>query len=125
MQAYIEEENQYNKDQDDINDMHNQKKFFEDIDSTKKNDDQKGEQFVYNLRIDSFDICKKCDIRRETFKFNNFFHRHIRECKSNLKDLKLEHANISNDANISLIKSKAIDITKFDFAFRSYQYVTL
>jgi RNA polymerase-binding transcription factor DksA len=67
MQTYVEKEHQHDKDQNDVNDMHNQKKFFENIDSIEENDDQKDEQFVYNLKIDSFDICKKCDIRREIF----------------------------------------------------------
>jgi hypothetical protein len=72
-QSHIHEENQ--------DDFLNQEKIFEDIDFTKKNDEKNNDdQFMYNLNINSSNICKKCDIKRKKFKFNNSFHVHIREC---------------------------------------------
>jgi hypothetical protein len=80
MKTYVNEENQVDQKKHDLQrQKNNQNDFFEDIDSTEKNDDEKN-QFLYNLNINSSDICKKCDTSREKFKFNNLFHKHIREC---------------------------------------------
>lgn len=77
MKAYVSEKNQ--NDQKDQELISSQDEFFENIDSVEENDEKNQEdQFMYNLDINFSSICKKCEISRETFKFNNFFDTHIR-----------------------------------------------
>jgi hypothetical protein len=115
MKAYVIEKSQKNEDN-----VMNENESFEDIDSTKKNDeDDQNNQFIYNLNINSSEVCKKCDIKRKTFKSNNAFHAHIRECsddeKLNLSESKFE--------DLSIIESHAKIIIHKRYDFKSYQYV--
>jgi hypothetical protein len=78
MKTYVEKEDENQK----ISNQ-SQEEVFEDIDSTKENDrDDQNNQFVYNLNVNFSEICKKCDVKRKTFKSNNVFHSHLRACKN-------------------------------------------
>jgi hypothetical protein len=77
---------------------------------------------MYNLNINFSEICKKCDKRREIFKFNNVFHAHIQDCRVDSINRKFEHVDDCDDK--SLVRSKVTNNSKFDFVFRFYQYAT-
>ncbi len=99
MKIYVRKENQNNQKDDEQNEL------FENIDSTKKNDrDDQNDQFVYNLNIDSSDVCKKCDMKRKIFKSNNAFHTHIRNCNDD--ETKVNVTSIRNSNDLFLIKSR-------------------
>jgi superfamily II helicase len=116
MKAYVIEKSQKNE-----NNVLNQNESFEDIDSAEENDEEdQDEQFVYNLNINSLEVCKKCDEKRETFKFNNVFHIHIRDCIDDETKIKITSKQYSQ--NLSLIKSRVKDTIHKSYDFRSYQY---
>jgi superfamily II helicase len=116
MKAYVEEKSQKNEDN-----FLNQNESFEDIDSTEENDENdQNDQFIYNLNINFSEVCRKCDMKRETFKFNNTFHAHIRECKRNGK----LYLSKSKFEDLLIIESHAKVTAHKEYDFRSYQYVT-
>lgn len=117
MKAYVDEKQ---NEKSNENNLSNHNEFFEDINSTEKNDENdQNDQFVYNLNINSSKVCKKCDIKREAFKFNNIFYTHIRECKENEK-LSLSKSKFEN---LFIVESHAKVIVHKKYDFRSYQYV--
>jgi hypothetical protein len=117
MKTYVEEEDE---NQEISNQL--QEEIFEDIDSTEENDrDDQNDQFVYNLNINSLEICKKCDVKRKTFKSNNVFHSHIRDCKDDETTI-----NIFSEQkfeNVSIVKFFVKNTIKKNYDFRFYQYV--
>jgi hypothetical protein len=116
MEAYVGEKSQENE-----NNFLIQNESFEDIDSTEENDgDDQDDQFIYNLDINFSGVCRKCGMKRETFKFNNTFHAHIRECK---RDEKL-YLSGSKSEDLFIIESHAKVTAHKGYGFRSYQYVT-
>jgi hypothetical protein len=122
MQAYVEEKHQNDEEQNKADVNSNHEKLFEDIDSVEKNDeDDHDDQFVYNLSINTSDICKKCEQKREIFRSNNAFHIHIRECIE--KETKLNNLSFESSENLLIIKSIVDDTIQKDYDFRSYQYV--
>ncbi len=122
MQAYVEEKHQNDEEQNNADVNLNHEKFFEDIDSVEKNDeDDHDDQFVYNLNINTSDICKKCEQKREIFRSNNAFHVHIRECIE--KETKLNNFSFESSENLLIIKSIVDDTIQKDYDFRFYQYV--
>jgi superfamily II helicase len=61
MKAYVIEKSQKNE-----NNVLNQNETFENIDSAEENDEEnQDEQFVYNLNINSLEVCKKCDEKKK------------------------------------------------------------
>jgi hypothetical protein len=116
MKAYVEKQSENQK----ISNQ-SQKKVFEDIDLTEKNDrDDQNDQFVYNLNINCFEICKKCDVKREIFKLNNVFHAHIRDCKENEKDVMILSSSKLHD--LLIVKFTIKNTIHKDYEFRFYQY---
>jgi hypothetical protein len=117
MKAYVakESENQEIANQ-------SQKKAFEDIDSTEENNrEDQNDQFVYNLNINSSEICRKCDVKRKTFKFNNAFYSHIRVCKDD--ETKINILANQKFENVLIVKSSVKNTIKKNYDFRFYQYV--
>ncbi len=119
MQAYVEEKHQNDEEQNNADVNSNHEKLFEDIDFVEKNDENDhDDQFVYNLSINTSDICKKCEQKREIFRFNNAFHVHIRECIE--KETKLNNLSFESSENLLIIKSIVDDTIQKDYDFRSY-----
>jgi hypothetical protein len=120
MKAYVREEQNQRSDENEEN-IYEQKESFEDIDSVEKNDrNDDDDQFVYILSIDTSDICKKCDKKREIFKSNNVFHSHIRDCTSD--EVKI-NITLKQHDDLPVIKSRAKDTVHKEYDFRFYQYV--
>jgi hypothetical protein len=91
-----------------------QEEVFEDIDSTEENDrDDQNDQFVYNLYINSSDVCKKCDEKKEIFKSNNAFHVHIRDCI--IDDFKLNISSSQESKILLVIKSRVKETMQKDY----------
>jgi hypothetical protein len=112
MKTYVKEKNQKNE-----NNFFNQNKSFENIDSTEKNDENdQNDQFIYNLNINFSEVCKKCDMKRKTFKSNNAFHAYIRECKENEK----LYLSESKFEDLLIIESHAKFTAHKKYDFRSY-----
>ena len=88
-------------------------------------DDHRDDSYVYNLQINSSAVCKKCAALKEEFKFNNKFHDHIRKCKSDAEVIKNLVKISFNFKNLFVVCLSASKIANNDYAFRSYQYVTV
>ena len=73
-----------------------------------------------------FEICKKCDIFKKKFKFNNLFYSHIRDCKVKFFKSVMQsfqtRMKISNLFVIEFIVSFTINN---DLSFRSYHFVII
>ena len=100
---------------------------YEEIDFNEKYDDEKSKnQYFYNVIMKSFGVCKKCDIFKKKFKFNNLFHSHIRDCKVKFFKSVVQSfqtsMKISNLFVIEFIVSFTIDN---DLNFRNYHFVMI
>jgi hypothetical protein len=114
MKAYVDEEHQNNQKDQKLN----QDEFFENIDSVKENDEENhDDQFMYNLDINSSSICKKCDAKRKTFKSNNVFHNHIRDCTEDERTNLLEK---QKSKDLLIVKSQIKFFVQREYDFRSY-----
>ena len=73
-----------------------------------------------------FEICKKCDIFKKKFKFNNLFHFHIRDCKKNFFKSIMQNSQTSMKiSNLSVIEFIVLFTINNDLNFRSYYFVII
>ena len=100
---------------------------YEKINSNEKYDDEESEnQYSYNVIMKFFEICKKCDILKKKFKFNNLFHFHIRDCKvKSSKSVTKKSQTSIEIPNLSVIESTASFTISNDLGFRSYHFVMI
>ena len=102
--------------------------FYEDIDPSQKNDGGSfNDQYFYNLSSEFFEVCKKCEIFKKKFFFNNVFHHHIRGCIQIFftkvsSTTETERTQIENRL---VIKFTTFIIIGNGLAFRSYSYATI
>lgn len=73
--------------------------------------------------MNSFDICKKCDVIKKNFKFNNLFHIHIRECIHEFKSI-IETSQMKFSI-LFVIKFSVSSIVKNNLSFRNYRFATM
>ena len=98
-------------------------KSYEKIDFEKKFDEKESsDAYFYNITSNSPEICKKCDIKKKTFIFNNKFHDHVRKCVENVKKKSILK---KKTFDLSIIKSFAFTTIKNDLSFRFYHYASV
>jgi hypothetical protein len=77
---------------------HYQEKIVDNINPVEKSDEE-NHQFMYNLNINSSELCKKCDVKRKTFKSNNVFHIHTRDGEQDRHLAQCMNCAIQHDSN--------------------------
>ena len=102
-------------------------KSYEKINSNEKYDDKKSKnQYFYNVIMKFFEICKKCDIFKKKFKFNNLFHFHIRDCKGKFFKSVMQNFQTSMKiSNLFVIEFIASFTINNDLNFRNYYFVII
>ena len=83
-------------------------------------------QYFYNVIMKFFEICKKCDVFKKKFKFNNLFHAHIRDCKVNFfKSITKKFQTSIKISNLFVIEFIASFTVNNDLNFRNYYFVII
>ena len=73
-----------------------------------------------------FKVCKKCDVFKKKFKFNNLFHAHIRDCKVNFyKSITKKFQTSIKISNLSVIEFIVSFTINNDLDFRNYHFVII
>ena len=100
---------------------------YEKINSNEKYDDEDSKnQYFYNVIMKSFEICKKCDVFKKKFKFNNLFHAHIRDCKMNFfKSVTKKFQTSIEILNLSVIEFIVSFTIDNGLDFRNYHFVII
>ena len=100
---------------------------YEKINFNEKYDDEKSKnQYFYNVIMKFFEICKKCDIFKKKFKFNNLFHSHIRDCKMKFfKSIVQSFQTSIKISNLFVIEYIASFTINNDLNFRNYHFVMI
>ena len=100
---------------------------YEKINFNEKYDDEESkDQYFYNVIMKFFEICKKCGILKEKFKFNNLFHFHIRDCKVKFfKSVMQSFQTSMKISNLFVIEFIASFTINNDLGFRSYHFVII
>ena len=100
---------------------------YEKINFNEKYDDEKSKnQYFYNVIMKFFEICKKCDIFKKKFKFNNLFHFHIRDCKKKFFKSIMQNFQISMKiSNLFVIEFIVSFTINNDLNFRNYHFVII